>query len=103
VLAAPFHLDEMGNIDAFHFFSTPYPTEAESIAKRRHVDLVIACRKVPVMYLHPPIAGKDIPETSPRMIQRLMEGKTPDWLHRLRPPGLDNFVIYEVKEPHVTH
>jgi len=51
VLAAPFHMNVTGNVDALRFFSTTNPKEAETIARRRGVDLVVACRFVPKIFM----------------------------------------------------
>ena len=53
VLAAPFHTSVNGNLDAVRFFAATNPAEAEAIARRRHVDLVVACRYVPGIYTRP--------------------------------------------------
>jgi hypothetical protein len=90
VLAAPFHMNVQGNLDAARFLSTPYPAEAENIARRRGVDLVVMCRSVPGHYLGP----KDAP---PSMATRLFRGPIPQWLERVDAPHLDNYVIFRVK------
>ena len=101
VLSAPYHMDVNGNVDATRFFSTPYPEEAESIARRRGVDLIVACRAIPEMYLRPmmnkPLSpGESAKDFAPHFIERLMRGETPKWLKNADIPGLNNFVIYEV-------
>ena len=102
VLAAPFHMDVAGNIDSARFFSTPYPEEAEAIARRRHVDLVVACSYAETFYFNSDPTkktedgdgpGKDF---APHFIERLLTGRIPPWLKPLRFPGLENYVIYEV-------
>jgi hypothetical protein len=92
VLAAPFHMDVQGNVDAARFLSTSYPQEAENIARARGVDLVVVCRAVADIY----IAPKDQP---PSLVERLFTGKAPDWLERIPANDVDNFVIYGVKAP----
>ena len=85
VLSAPYHMDVEGNVDATRFFSTPYPEEAEGIARRRHVDLVVTCRYIPEFYLRPTLSkmfakNDTLKDFSPHFISRLMSGKTPQWL-----------------------
>jgi hypothetical protein len=104
VLSAPYHMDVQGNIDATRFFSTPYPDEAEGIARRRHVDLVITCRYIPEFYLRTALSkmlakSDRLIDFSPHMIIRLIKGNTPQWLKPAEIPGLDNYVIYEVLPP----
>ncbi|HEU0118723.1 MAG TPA: hypothetical protein VFR09_08840 [Alphaproteobacteria bacterium] len=105
VLSAPYHMDVSGNIDATRFFSTPYASEAEQIARRRKIELVAACRYVPDVYTRPPEgkpgtltggAGKDF---APHFIELLMTGRAPKWLKEVDFRGLSNFVIYEVRLP----
>jgi hypothetical protein len=104
VLAAPFHMDVAGNIDSMRFFSTPYPEEAEAIARRRHIDLIVSCRYFPEVYLRPTLSKELSREDStkdfaPHMIERLMLDKVPNWLKRVSTPTLPNYVIYEVLPP----
>lgn len=97
-LAAPF-FDTEGNTDAYRFFSTPYPDEAKAIALRRHIDLVVMCQAIPIYYLRTTISQPDTAvkaDFAPHFVQSLIAGHAPDWLKRVRIPGLKNFVIYEV-------
>lgn len=107
VLSAPFHTDVSGNVDAARFFSTPYASEAEAIARRRHIDLVVACRFVPKIFTRAPdhapttTAGADASATnehdfSPHFIELLMMNKQPAWLKPVHSPALRNFVIFEM-------
>ncbi len=101
VLSAPFHMDVAGNVDATRFFSTPYPEEAEAIARRRHIDLVVACRAFPEVYVRVSPSkelrqGDAIDDFAPHFIQRLMLNKVPSWLKEAQIPGLVNYAVYEV-------
>lgn len=110
VLAAPFHMDVSGNVDADRFFSTPYASEAEAIAKRRHIDLVIACRYVPDRLTRTPsnailengsptaaaTTGTSEHDFAPHFIELIMTNKQPPWLKPIRFPELHNFVIFEM-------
>ncbi|MDR3449475.1 MAG: hypothetical protein P4M15_06995 [Alphaproteobacteria bacterium] len=89
VLSAPFHMNVMGNLDANRFFTTLYPEEAERIARRRGVDIVISCN---------PALGLDVDPNAnpPSMVGRLFKGPVPDWLTRVPTPGITNFVVYRV-------
>jgi hypothetical protein len=108
VLSAPYHMDISGNIDVTRFFSTPYESEAESIARRRHADLVVACRFVPSLYTRAPanvpspknatIQGEDV---VPHFAELLVTNKAPSWLKRVDFPGLNNYVIYEILPPKI--
>ncbi len=106
VLSAPFHMDVSGNIDATRFFSTPYPSEAKAIAERRHIDLVVACRLIPNIYMRPPAGFEKVStdnspsrDFAPHFIERLMGNKAPDWLTPIPFHGLNNYIIYEVRLP----
>jgi hypothetical protein len=92
VLAAPYHMNVQGNLDAARLLSTPYAAEAGNIAKRRGIELIVACRAVPGYYLGAKKAdAEDLP-----MIERLFKGPVPDWLTRVDDARLENFVIYRV-------
>jgi hypothetical protein len=89
VLAAPFHMNVQGNLDAARFFSTPYGQESENILRRRGVDLVVVCRSVP-NYLAE--KGND-----PSLIERLSHAEIPDWLVEMNTNNDDNFIVYRVR------
>lgn len=105
ILAAPYHMDVEGNVDSTRFFSTPYPEEAEDIARRRHIDLVVACMYASDFYFHVNPArkedDKDGPgkDFAPHFIERLLTGHIPAWLKPVKIPGLTNYVVYEVLPP----
>lgn len=102
ILSAPYHMNVQGNVDSARFFSTPYPDEAEAIARRRHVDLVVACNYVENFYFHGSATdsyannsgpGRDF---APHFVELLIQGRFPPWLKPIKVPGLTNYVIYEV-------
>jgi hypothetical protein len=105
VLSAPYHMDVSGNIDTTRFFSTPYASEAEAIARRRNVDLVVACRYVPEFYTRPLLdkdgkpGGDGLRDSVPHFIELLMTGHPPVWLKPVSVKDLNNYVIYEVLPP----
>jgi hypothetical protein len=105
ILAAPFHMDVAGNIDSTRFFSTPYPEEAEAIARRRHVDLVVTCMYAANFYFDVEPWNKNEAENgpgkdfAPHFIERLLTGHIPTWLKPVKVPGLTNYVVYQVLPP----
>ena len=104
ILSAPFHMNVNGNLDTTRFFTTLYPDEAERIARRRHVDMIVVCRLVPDLYITPsldPARAGSLPahDDSPHFIERLMSGRVPPWLRRIAFKGVDDFVVYEVLPP----
>ena len=90
VLAAPFHMNVQGNLDAARFLSTPYASEALNIAKRRGIDLIVACRAVPKYYA----PQKGAPSS---LMDSLFKEKAPSWLRHVPVKGLDDFVLYRVQ------
>ncbi|HUY68467.1 MAG TPA: hypothetical protein VMV79_04120, partial [Alphaproteobacteria bacterium] len=119
VLAAPYHTDVNGNLDAWRFFATTDPAQAEAIARRRHADLVISCFMIPRIYVGDagsgmplnfdlngnPIAplthraGGKAAAPKPRLIQLLAMGRPPSWLQHILIPNAPNFLVYRVKLP----
>jgi hypothetical protein len=105
VLAAPYHMDVEGNVDSTRFFSTPYPEEAEAIARRRKVDLVVTCLFASNVYFHASPWGQEPKnegpgqDFAPHFIERLIAKRIPAWLKPVKVPGLTNYVIYEVLPP----
>ncbi|MDR3424233.1 MAG: hypothetical protein P4M13_04020 [Alphaproteobacteria bacterium] len=90
VLAAPYHMNVEGNVDAAHFLTTTDPTEAMKIARRRRVDLVVACRAVAGFYL-PQKGG------APTFIEALFGESAPKGLERFPSAVVKNFVLYRVR------
>jgi hypothetical protein len=99
VLAAPYHMDVQGNIDADRFFETPYASEAEAIARRRHVDLIVLCRALPTIYTRVPegvIAEGKTQDFAPHFAELLEANKAPKWLKPVPIKALGNFLVFEV-------
>ncbi|WDR07103.1 hypothetical protein PSQ90_06625 [Devosia rhodophyticola] len=72
VVAAPYHRNEQGVLDAFHFFNQPIST-ARDILDKRGINLVVTCPALPEM------AG--LPDAAPDSFVKLApEGRLPAWL-----------------------
>jgi hypothetical protein len=79
VVAAPYHRNERGVLDAFAFFNGPID-EAREILKRRGVTLVVVCPGMPEM--------KGRRDAAPDSFVRLRQaGKLPAWLVDQTLPG----------------
>lgn len=72
VVAAPYHRNEEGVLDAFRFFNRP-AEEARAIAQRRGLGLLVTCPAMPEMRG----AGLNVPGTLNNL---LAAGTPPDWL-----------------------
>jgi hypothetical protein len=107
VVSAPYHEDVRGNLDAVRFFSTTDPARAASIARRRHVELVVSCKLIPGMYANLTAIKEALPDMAesanssaqkgPPMILRLITGShLPRWLKPVSSPLLGNYVVYEI-------
>lgn len=106
VMAAPYHKNAAGNLEAVSFFSTTVPAEAEAIANKRGVELVAVCRQVSSMYLG---KGHSNPKLNDSMVfelpadasfvEQLIYGHTPAWLKRVEHPLLKNYLLFEVVTP----
>lgn len=110
VMAAPYHTNVRGNLDAIDFFRTSDPAEAEKIARRDKIDLVTMCHYVPDMYFKGSesyyfrqpdgryvkrlpsgeVVGLGHDES---FVWQLFSGKIPHWLR----PGQSNALIFEVQ------
>jgi hypothetical protein len=105
-IAAPFHQEVSGNLDAVRFFSATDMDQAEAIIRRRQVDLIFACTTDPQLYadLAPTQdalpAGKNnqAPEKPYPLILRLIaKQRVPGWLLPFPlPAGHNGYVAYEV-------
>ncbi|QQR38786.1 hypothetical protein [Devosia rhizoryzae] len=72
VVAAPYHRNEDGVLDAFRFLSRP-AGEAHDIARKRGLSLFVTCEAMPEMHS----AGLKQPNT---VLSLLAAGTPPDWL-----------------------
>jgi hypothetical protein len=106
VLSAPYHTNVHGNLDALDFFSAPTAAQAQALASRDGIDLVVMCRDVPDMYL----AGEGphyvkLPDGEKRMrpnssfAGQLALRNIPGWLTEIPVPQPANFLLFEVKKP----
>ncbi len=93
VMAAPYHTNVRGNMDALDFFSATEPMKAWEIAKRDQIDLVVLCHYVPTMYLN----GDASSNRDEKFAVRLIQQEPPPWLKRVPVPKMPNFSLFEVK------
>ncbi len=104
VMAAPYHTNLRGNMDSIDFFSTTDAAQAEKIARRDQIDLVVLCRNIPDMYLQ----GKgphyvSFPDGGVRMVEdaslagQLNLHKAPAWLTEIPINTPTNYLLFEVK------
>jgi hypothetical protein len=87
VVAAPYHRDQQGLLDAFHFFDGPIEAGRDILA-RRGVSLVVVCRGMPEL-TSPPGAAPD------SFVRLFAAGKLPGWLKEVSAPGAA-LTIYRV-------
>ncbi len=114
VMAAPYHKNVRGNLDAVDFFTTSDPAEAKEIARRDGIDLVMSCHYVYHMYFKGNESlyfsspdgsyAKRLPDGSivnlssdESFVWQLASGKVPDWLTPIPVPRPSNYSLYEVK------
>src|SRR6185312_8757907 len=87
VVAAPYHRDQQGLLDAFHFFDGPIAAGRDILSKRG-VSLVVVCPGMAEM------AG--LPSASPDSFVKLYAAnKLPAWLDEVSAPG-STLRIYRV-------
>jgi len=117
VMAAPYHTNVRGNKESLAFFSTSDPAEAEAVARRNNIDLVVICRLVPNLYFGEKGAnqvtvnseGKVDMNPGASFVESMIYGKQPAWLKKADIPFLKEFLVFEVvrdedkdKEPNPT-
>lgn len=96
VLAAPYHMNVNGNLDAQRFFSVPDPDDAKKIAERRKIDLIVLCKQPSQLKAYSP-DKVGIDTTEPPFIQQLISGKPPDWAVSVPSPAFEDFLLFEVR------
>lgn len=103
VMAAPYHKNVHGNLEAINFFTSSDTRESEKIARRNDIDLVVVCHSVPDMYLSgtgphyyslPNGLARILPNDS--LVGHISGGKTPEWLKEIPLKGASNYSVYEV-------
>jgi len=104
ILSAPYHTNVRGNLDALDFFATTDPADAERIARKDGIDLVVLCRNIPDMYLkgkEPHYAalpdGTIIMRPNTSFAGQLSFHKVPAWLTPIPVPPPSNYMLFEVK------
>jgi hypothetical protein len=83
-----------GNLDALAFFSTSDLAQAEAIARRDGIDLVLMCHDVPRMYTSGNGSGVQPKDT---FTGQIAAGKIPNWLKEIPVPEPTDFSLFEVK------
>lgn len=79
VVSAPYHRNQRGVLDTFHFFNWPIE-EARAILDERGISLVVTCPGMPEM--------RGQPDASPDSFVRLAEKNAlPSWLREVTLPG----------------
>lgn len=92
VMAAPYHYNARGNLEAVRFFSATDASKAESIARADGIDLVLVCRAAIDIY-----HARDFAEQNrPTLFRQLVSGTAPAWLHEVRLPYSSNLQLFEV-------
>ncbi|MDR3449384.1 MAG: hypothetical protein P4M15_06505 [Alphaproteobacteria bacterium] len=104
IMAAPYHTNVGGNLDAHTFFATTDIEEAHRIALQDAVDVVVMCRYIPDMYLQG--KGPFYVVTSDGAVHlppnasfagQLYAGRVPAWLKSM--PSTPNYMIFKVRHP----
>jgi hypothetical protein len=87
VVSAPYHRNNQGLLDTYHFLNGPID-EARVILQKRGINLVVTCDAMPEM------AG--LPDAAPDSFIRLaQQGALPDWLDNVSTSGPLN--VYQVR------
>jgi hypothetical protein len=79
VVAAPYHRDQQGVLDTFHFFNNPI-AEARQILAKRGISLVVICPQLAEMQ-----GLRDAAADS--FVRLYAKGALPAWLHDVSLPG----------------
>lgn len=102
VIAAPFHNNLTGNIDATTFFRSKDAALSEEIARRRGINFVISCRDIEGGYLineNEKINFKDPAlrvSNPPPLVYKITTMDIPIWLKPLSSIGSDGTLAFQV-------
>ena len=89
VLAAPYHRNARGLLDAHALLAARDDALAEDIVQRRNVGAIVFCRYSRELGLYP----EDAPLP---LVHRLVAGDAPPWLREVALPEESGYVLYEV-------
>lgn len=79
VVAAPYHRNQQGVLDAFHFFNWPID-QARAILDARGISVIVTCPAMPEM--------SGLPDAAPDSFVKLVDiDKLPPWIRDVTPPG----------------
>ena len=95
VLAAPYHMNVSGNLDAWSFFSATDPEEALAIARRRQARFVLLCPEPRLLNSYK-MTSKDITQSS--FAEQLVAGHMQRWIKRVPVAGPSNLLLFEIKD-----
>ena len=99
VLAANYHTNVTGNLDAARFFTTTTPDEAKKIAQDHHVDLIVMCGVLSSLYKTPFLSTpSENKKTEPTFAEQLVADQVPDWLKPVKDPLLGDYRVFEMKQ-----
>ena len=97
ILAASFHTNVSGNLDALDFFRAPDGARAESIARRRQADFVLLCRDLDRGYVLADPTGRDTTTALPHPFAlSLLKGELPQWLQPIPLSRTSDILLYRV-------
>lgn len=101
-----------GNPDVFAFFSARTDSDAQKILRKWHVNSVMTCRNIsPFMagFDHPLFGHNAFLQVKngklhlassidhPSLIEKLVNGKAPNWLKPIEIPGNSDYLLFEVQ------
>jgi hypothetical protein len=89
IVGTPYHRNEAGILDSYNFFKAADPADAQAIAERRGIGLVLLCRPARVI-------REEDPKPAQTLADRLARDRPPAWLEPLAlPPDITGrFVLY---------
>ena len=106
IFAAPYHTNVQGNLDSYDFFAATDIKQAQQVAHRDKIDLVVLCRLVPDMYMHESgphyfalPSGAIHMKSDASLAGQLVLHQPPGWLKEIPVPPLAQYQLFEVKEP----
>ncbi len=107
VLAAPYHTNVKGNLEALRFFQAENEQEAEKIVRQTGAELLLLCDDFPALYgKREDQAGAFLDQSGTpdikrgaAFVERLLSKDAPLWLKRVALPFFGKAVLYEVLPP----
>jgi hypothetical protein len=96
ILAAPYHTNIGGNLDAWRFFNASDPEKARTIASQHNAELIVICSMQSQLYAYDMRDAGTTNAGGTPFVRQLITGHIPYWLRQIQSPSFGAFLLFEI-------